>query len=167
MDILSKLKYLENTNEFKEWHKNHKTHYLAHAFKLLDEANKHIWQIGYYGKASDKITTFVLEEGKEIKIIPDLEVFKQEKDVIKKLDIAKIKINSQKALDIAEDFVKKEYTAELPVKTILILQTIEQGQVYNISFITKSMGVINLKISSENGKVLEHKRISLSEFKAG
>ncbi len=167
MDILSKLKFLENTPEFKEWNKTHKTHYLAHAFKLLDDANKNIWQIGYYNKESDTITTFILEEGKDIKIIPDLEVFKQEKDIIKKLEISKIKIDPQEALDIAEDFLKKEYTAEIPVKTILILQTIEQGQVYNISFIIQSIGVINLKISSENGKVLEHKKISMSEFKAG
>ncbi len=166
MDILSKLKFLENSHEFKEWNKTYKSHYLVHAFKLFDEANKNIWQIGYYDRSSDTITTFVLENGKEIKIIPNLEIFKQEKDVIKKLEVSKIKINVQEALNISEALLKKEYSAEAPIKTMLVLQTIG-AQVYNISYITQSMSIINIRISSENGDVLEHKKITLAELKAG
>ena len=64
MDIISKLKSLEKNPEFKDWQKQHKNHYLVHAFKLLDEPNKSIWQIGYYDKESDTITTFVMEDNK-------------------------------------------------------------------------------------------------------
>ena len=166
MDIITTLKELESGKEFKEWQKSHKEHYLVHAFKLLDEPNKNIWQIGYYDKSSDTITTFVVESGKDTKIIPDLEVFKEEKHPIKELDVKKVKVNPQQALDTAATFLKKEFPAESPIKTILILQSIEQGHVYNISFITRSMSTINIKISSEDGSVVEHHKFSLNDLKA-
>ena len=166
MDIISRLQSLEAGSEFRQWQKTHKNHYLVHAFKLLDEANKNIWQIGYYDKQSDTITTFVVEDDKEVKITPDLEIFKEEKHVIKKLDMKLVKINSQAALDTAAAFLKQKYPAETPLKTILLLQAIEQGQVYNISVITKSMSTINIKISSEDGTVLEDNKFSLNDLKA-
>ncbi|MBI2546631.1 hypothetical protein HYV81_05630 [Candidatus Woesearchaeota archaeon] len=166
MDIIAKLKSLEHTLEFKDWQAQHHGHYLVHAFKLLDEANKSIWQIGYYDKETDTITTFVIEDGKELKIIPNLEIFKEEKAAIQKLDISKVKVNAQEAVDKAEAFLKEQYPGEVIVKTILILQSIEHGQVYNLSFITKSVSTINIKLAADSGQVLEHHKISLSDLKA-
>src|SRR3989338_8642464 len=99
MDIISTLAELHKSAHFKDWNKEHKQHYLTHAFKLIDDANQRIWQIGYYDPKSDTITTFVLEEGAEVKIIPDLEVFKEEKDAVRKLEIEKVRLEPQEALD--------------------------------------------------------------------
>ena len=60
MQVKDKLKFLQDSKEFGEWKKKNKESYLAHVFRMLDEANINIWQFGYYNK-DDTITTFILE----------------------------------------------------------------------------------------------------------
>ena len=72
MEFKEVVSAVENSTEFKEWRKSN-TDFLAHAFVLLDEANKNIWQIGYLNEAEKKATTFIFENG-VISLVPPQEI---------------------------------------------------------------------------------------------
>ena len=166
MEIKSVIKKLDNNKEFKKWKADNKDFYLVHAFKMLDECNKDEWQIGYYDSKEDKMVTFIVEKD-DIKMVPEREIFRKEKQEIKKIDLNRIKISLEKILDLAKDFTNKEYCGEKSLKTIILLQNLDIGQVWNITFLTNSFKTLNLKINSENGKILKHELTSLLQFEAG
>jgi len=164
MEIIDVLDKLEKNKDFKEWKKKNKTSFLAHVFKLLDDENKDDWQIGYYNK-DDTITTFIVTPN-DIKIAETENIFKKPEAKIQKLDKNKIKIDITQALQTAEKIQTTEYKQEIPFKIITILQKLDIGQVYNITYVTQGFKVLNFKIDSSNGKVLKKTLQSIMEFKA-
>jgi len=163
MQIKELIKTLESNKDFKNWKKTHKIDYLVHIFKMVDETNKDLWQIGYYNKEEDQITTCILEKDK-VQIVPETEIFRKEKHVIKKLNLTKIKVDFEKALEKALALQKKEYQAEKPIKIIAILQHLDQ-QLWNITFVTISFKTLNIKINAETGEIKSHDLKSLVDFK--
>ncbi|HZX44464.1 MAG TPA: hypothetical protein VFF28_02150 [Candidatus Nanoarchaeia archaeon] len=164
MDIISLLDRLEKDQGFIDWKKKNQFSYLAHVFKLLDDANIDDWQIGYYNN-DDTITTFIITP-QEIKVAETENIFKKPDAKINKLDVEKIKIDIAEALQTAEKIQAKEYKNETPFKIITILQNLDIGQVYNITYVTQSFKVLNLKIDSTDGKVLAKSLKSVMDFKA-
>ncbi len=164
MEILDVLKRLEESKEFKQWKKKNKNSFLAHVFKLLDEANQDDWQIGFYNK-DDTITTFILTPA-DIKKASTENIFKMPEAKIEPLDEKKIKIDITKALETAEKIQVAEYKQEVPFKIITILQKLDIGQVYNITYVTQSFKILNFKIDSSTGKVLKKTLENIMEFKA-
>jgi len=164
MEIINLLGRLEKNKEFKEWKKKNKQSFLAHVFKMLDDANKDDWQVGYYNK-DDTITTFIITPD-DIKIAETENIFKKPEAKIKELNKEKIKIDITEALQTAEKIQVTEYKQETPFKIITILQKLDIGQVYNITYVTQSFKVLNLKIDSSNGKVLKKSLKSIMDFKA-
>jgi hypothetical protein len=154
MKIKEPIEKLEADPEFKGWFKSNRKSYLVHIFKLVDDSNKNIWQIGYYNKDST-ITSFVLEESK-IKIIPEEEIFQEKRKKVKKLDLGKVKLDIDEALKIAEDFQKKEYKGSDPQKIMLILQNIDGKILYNITYITANFNALNMKIDVSDGSITFH-----------
>lgn len=166
MDIKSIIKKLNSNSEFKKWHNSNKDYYLVHCFKMLDEANEDEWQIGYYNDKKDRMVTFIFQKD-DIKMVPEKDIFRKKKEKIKKIRLEKIKLSLEKVLQKAKDFIDKEYYEENAMKTIILLQNLDVGQVWNLTFLTNSFKTLNLKIDSENGKVLKHELTSLLQFEAG
>lgn len=161
--LKKKLDKLENSEIFKSWKAENEKSHLAHVFVLLDEANKGEWQIGYYNNNTAKITTFVV--GEEIIQNPAEDVFKEQKTIVKKIDLEKVKTSLKEAVTIADNLQQEKYKPHRPVKKIIILQNLEVGQVWNITYITDSMQTLNIKVDSETGGVKSDKLVSLIEFK--
>ncbi len=153
---------LESSKEFREWRKKNKDAYLSHGFFVI-ENKEDDWKIGYYHKKDDRITSFAV--GKKITIEPEEEVFKEENKKINALDLKSIKLDLGDAVAIANAMQKEEYATESPVKIIAIVQNLDIGQVWNITFITQSFNVLNFKIKSDNGRIVEKKLSSLFEFR--
>ncbi len=139
---------------FKQWAKENNKFFLAHAFVMLDEANKNIWQFGYYCRDADKFSTFVVEEN-EVNLIQNQEVFKGEGD-IKELRAEDVKLEADEMLKIGEKCKEEHYPNEEVFKTFYIIQNSAIGEIYNLTFLTKSFKAINIKISVEDGKILQH-----------
>ncbi len=163
MELKEVLASVEKSSEFKSWRKSHSKAYLAHAFVMMDEANKDSWQIGYFDSENSLMSTFVASSGK-IEIIPDQEVFKSEHR-IEQLEPDKVKLTVKEALDVAEKHRKENYPKEITAKSFFIIQVVEaHGQVFNITYFTATFKTINIKISTENGKVLHHSCETLAAF---
>ena len=165
MKVKNLVQELEKSKEFTEWKKENYASSLVHIFKMFDEANKDEYQIGFYNP-DDTITTFIL--GKEcIQILPKAEIFKKPNDKIMKLNIENVKTELDEAIEDARTFQEKKYPNEKPIKEIVILQRLNLGLIYNITFITRAFNTLNVKIDAKTGKVVEHKLMSLMDMKAG
>src|SRR3989338_534251 len=151
---------LAESKEFKDWTGKHKAFYLAYGFLSFGEKSE--WQIGYYNKNTDKITSFTI--GDSIVTNPEENGFKEEHHVVKELLLDKLKINLDQALSIAEKLQKEKYKNDPPLKKILIIQNLDIGQVWNITFVTATLKTLNVKVDSETGEVLEHKADSILDF---
>ena len=126
----------------------------------IDDIEKSSWQIDFYNKESDTITSYVVN--KNIEVNQDSEIFKEEATKIEDFKIEDVKIDFREALKTAEDLLKKN--KEEATKIIVMLQ--KQNNIsWNISFITKIFNIINIRIDAVNGKILEEKKIPLLEFK--
>lgn len=159
MDVKAVFKKLEGDSEFKEWKKSNKDHYLVHAFKMMDKANENEWQFGFYNNKRDNMVTFIVSE--DIRLVPEKEIFRKERKKIKEISLDKVKLSLEKILEIAKEFIKENYKGETIMKTIVLLQNLEIGQVWNLTFLTNSFKTLNLKVNSDEGKVLKHELTSL------
>jgi len=118
---------------------------------------------GYYDKKEDRITTFIANS--EITKTDSDEIFKKPDAVIKELKVDKVKIDLGQALEKAKELLNKKYKNEGIVKYFVILQVLEK-ELYNMSHITNTMKLINLRIDAKNGKLLKEVVESLMEFRA-
>jgi len=166
MQLKKILDQLEKSDVFLEWKKDHKDSYLTHFFKMFDDANKDLWQIGYYDKKTKKITTFAIADDTTIHANPETDdVFKEPgKDIIP-LKLEDIKIQPEKAIEIGLKLRNEKYKEHLPFKTFFIIQNLpESGSVYNLTLVTKTFSTINIKISTKDGKIIKEQIASLMDL---
>jgi len=160
MELNQALKRLEESKEFEEWKKKNPETFFSYALKTSDND---AWHIGLYHKATDKMTTFVIDQ--EIEMQQEEEIFKKPSMEVKPIEIKNTKLLFKKILKKAEEFQKKKYPKELANKTIAILQNLEEyGNIWNITFVTHSLKTLNMKINPENGEILYHNLQSLMNF---
>jgi hypothetical protein len=157
------LKFLENSQEFKDWKKENSNTFLSCGFSIINENQENDWRIGYYHTKDDKITSFVV--GKSISIEPESEVFKKETTKVNKIDTKNLKYTVNKALEIAQKLQEQKYKDEKPNKIIIILQKLKTGQIWNVTYISLKFNTLNIKIDTKTGKVLSHKLSSIFEFR--
>lgn len=164
MDVQDVINIVESSSEYKEFIKNNPKNYLAHLFTMMDAAHKDDWQLGYYNKETDKVTVFEYNEGKII-MLPAQEAFK-EKNYIAQLKIGEVKISHEEAMKIIDEVLKKNYSAELLIKAIVLLQNLpEYGQIWNITIVTATFNVINVKINATTGEIIKHSKETLIGWK--
>ena len=165
MDLKPALAKLEQTQDFKQWRKKNKKDYLSYGFKIFQEMGSDDWQLGFYNKKRDKITTFVLA-GDNIKIRPEEEIFKKESMKVNEIELKKVRMTFDDALSAADKFQQKNFPKDKSIKTIAILQNAEKfGNMWNITYITEAFNTLNMKIDASSGKILEHSISSVFSFK--
>ena len=164
MDLMSALKRLKQSKEFSSLGEKIEGIYFSYAMTMLENNKSTPWRLGFYHKSTDKMMTFIVDEG-EIKMEKEEEIFKKPGMEVKKVDIEKIKIPYDEILKKAEEFRKNKHPHELARKTIVILQNLgEFGNIWNITYVTHSFNTLNIKINTENGKILHHSLESLMDF---
>jgi len=152
MILKQTIRMVEQSKAFKSFIKKHPDYYLAHCFTMLDERErKYGWELGYYSEKTDKLVVF--ETKPSIRMRPEDEVFKKS-GIIKKLELSKVRISVSKALDICNRLLKDKYPKQVITKRIIILQRLK-NQVYNITLITSSFNILNIKVDSVTGGVLQ------------
>jgi len=163
MELKEVLSGVEKSGEFAGWKKGHPKAYLAHAFLMMDEANRDTWQVGYYDADKSLMSTFVVSSGK-IEIIPDQEVFKAHQKILE-LKPEDVKLSVAEAMEKAEKERAEKFRNEMPAKTFFIIQDLEEhGPVFNITYFTHSFKTINIKLSTKDGRVFHATCQALAAF---
>lgn len=147
-NLKNNLKEVEKFEKFKKFKEENKKCYLSGAF--LNEHN--IWEFDFYCPEKHKITTFFVDD--DIVIKPAEKIFQKEEKLVHEVNLDKVKINLDKALEIVEEEFKKKKTGEQVNKKIIILQNLDGTQVWNITYLTSSFNILNMKINVENGKIV-------------
>ena len=149
------LERVESSEEFKVWKKT--DYYLAYMFA----SSKDDWQVGYYNKNGDNMTTFQVSEA--VSKLPESEVFK-EKKTVKELDLEKVKVDFEEAVNKCVEEHSKLHPMGVVSKQIIILQHLKQGQVWNVTFLTTTMNTTNIKLDSSTGKIISKETFSLGDL---
>lgn len=162
MDIINVVRQVEDSEVFRSIDPEH---YLVHVFCMLEAHSREEFQIGYYLKKSDKITVLDYNNGR-ISLIPAQDALKEDNVHIQPLDMQKVLISMDDALGKANDVLKNNYPSHLLMKAIVLLQNLQpHGQIWNITVITHSFNVINIKIDAASGMILHHIMESLMQWK--
>ena len=165
MDFKPALEKLEQSQSFKTWHNKNKSTYFSFAFKIPEEMGANDWQLGFYNSKKDKITTFVVAD-ESITIRPEEDIFKKEETKVDEIEINKIKITFDKAIEKANEFQSKNFPKDRNIKTIAILQNLADfGNIWNITYVTESFNTLNMKIDASTGKIVEHNLASVLSFR--
>ncbi len=159
---------LRETEEYKKWREGSPNAKLVHLFLILDPGKDISFDIGFFDFDKKLMTSFIVdEELSKVELSETKEVFAKDLSNIKPLDEEKIKVNYQDAVKTANELQKKEYSQHFPMKEVVVLQKLDIGQVWNITYITKTFQTLNIKIDSESGEVLEHKLHQIFSFDDG
>ena len=84
---------------------------------------------------------------------------------MEKLDIKKVKTKLDKALSKVDQIKNETCPQEAIAKAIIILQNIKIP-IWNVSYMTASMNILNVKINASDNKVINHDFVSMLKFKA-
>ncbi len=145
MKLLEVIAKLEKSAEFLVW-KGHSHSFLMSVFAMYEEEPDE-WLVSYFDPETRGVTTFQVDAESCHR--------KEENKVenpVKELNIRKPNIEMEQAVATAvQEYEKK--VAQKSVKTIAILQNIDEGQVWNISLMAANFSVFNCRIDSETGKV--------------
>jgi len=158
-EILDKL---SKEQLFLDWEVHHPAKFLSHFFAQINGKIALIspWEIGFYDTITKKITIFTEYENNFI-IKPADDVFKKESDEVEQLKLEDIKISLDQAKKNCLKALPEKFPSEAFGDGFLILQCWKENIVWNFTFITKSLKFVNLKISANNGEVIEHQAVEL------
>ncbi len=160
--MLNLIENLESSAEFISWKKNNKNSYFCSAFAIIESGQEPVWQLDYYDPDEDKVTGFIVKD--KIEKQESEKAFKKAESKINGVKREDIKINYDEAVKIAKNILKKNYKSQKYSKIIAILQSLGQP-LWNITMLTEAFEIINIKISSIDGKIISRKKESLLKYK--
>lgn len=142
---------VESSDAFAAWKRTHPKGYLVHGFCMLDEPDS--WQVGFYDATADKVTVFTVKAG-TVAAGEASEAMK-ETGSIKELKRDELAFSSDDALERASDYRKATYPGHEVAKGFVVLQHIAAGQVWNVSYFTKTYSLCNIKLDTASGDVVD------------
>lgn len=159
LSFLESIKKLEETNEFKEFIEINKDAFLSNGFTIYENENSK-WQIGYYSPKKNMFFNFLTKD--KIYIEESEKISEEE---VSKLNVKKIKTDIKEILDNVEKIRKKKYPLDKIEKIIVILQSIKNKTLWNLTCITTNFKTIQIKINAINKKLISSDIKSIFELK--
>lgn len=147
------------SEEFKEFNKNEEGFIFVHASMIKELGKKSSWEFGFFHQERDRMVIF---ETDPIKRLPEQEVFKKGPS-INPLNLENVSISFEEAMKIVEDVRQEKYKTDPVSKYIIILQNLHK-QVWNVTLITTSFNIINIKIDSATGEVISTNKHSIMDL---
>jgi hypothetical protein len=151
MNIHQAIEYVEESPEYLSFRKSTDEHYLVHAFTMIDQGTQAPWQIGYYLPKDDKLVVFEATETVVRK--PEEEAFK-EGGSIPLLNAHVVTVKLEQALEQAQETLIGKYPHEKVNKHVCILQTIDDTPVWNLTLITLSFNMFNVRINAKTAEII-------------
>ena len=155
MDMKKKQHELETSMLFQKWKQHHHDAYLTHFFIL----NNHEVQIGYYEPTKDTMWTF----SSSGTFTEDKEIFKEQKTV-PALEMKQVSVSLEKAKEIADAYYKEKYSGDTISKEIIVLQNLDNKAVYNLTIITMTFKMMNIRIDALTGEIISQKMQSIMDL---
>ncbi|MBN1274664.1 hypothetical protein JXA12_00020 [Candidatus Woesearchaeota archaeon] len=150
MDAHEAVEFVEGSERFRGFLGEDGSYYLVHCFCTV-EGERSPWQVGYYSRRTRKIVVFTA--GKEVVQAPADEAFR-ESGHVPPLDVGGVSVRLDDALGVAGEVRRERYPHEAVGKTIVLLQVIGGRPLWNLTFITQSFNMLNIRVDAASGEVV-------------
>jgi hypothetical protein len=138
----------------------------VNAFYMESDQYEPYWQFGFFDDETNQIYAYVVKED-SIEALPSSEAMKEPDSYLQTLNLADVEVLKIEAEYIALDFVAQKYNLPLGSVKIFLLQNDTQfGQIWNITLVTATFDVVNVKIHGKTGDILFDKKHSLLDMNA-
>lgn len=162
---------LEKSVEFSTWRRSNPSAYLSSLFAMIQDAGQvSEWLVSYYEPSDDTFTTF---NSVTCRASEKEQAFKKE-TTLPRLDLSSVSLTAYDALDCAEKVRLEKYAGQSSTKVILVLLPLSAKEiggsagraetVWNITYITASFKVLNVKVSAASGKPLSDSISGIMDF---
>ncbi|MFW6231272.1 MAG: hypothetical protein ACOC32_04605 [Nanoarchaeota archaeon] len=162
MDAIDLVRHVEQDEQYNTWRKEHPDPFLAHVFLMYDGDKLMDQQVGYFNPNTSKMTSFLVS-GEKITLVPEADVFQKPGSGLLPLDIGSVTASFDSVREKAEELLHETYETTAS-KKIFILQHLQEGQVWNITFLTATFTTINIRIEANTGDILKNEEINLIDF---
>ena len=147
---------LKKSEAYLTWFKEHSNSFCTHLFLQIKEdysAMSH-WDIGFYDPDTKKVTVFNLNDAGNFEIKQTDDVFATKAQKIEELKLTNKTKDFPSIIPDANKVIEKEFEKikNLRGNGFAILQTLEGIATWNISFITKQLSFLNIKLDAQTGK---------------
>ena len=159
MEIKQELEKILNSKEYQE-HIKTTDSYLTHISKIQEKNKEENWEFGFYEPKTDKITVF---ETHPIKKRQADDTLKKDDKAVEALDIDEVNIGFNDAILIADNHAK-EKKETLITKKIIILQKLDKKILWNLTYITTSFKLLNIKINADTGEIMNSNLYSIYDM---
>lgn len=132
--------------------------YLVHGF-----FSEGTWQVGFYNADDDRITAYVAADF-VTRQTPE-QVFKQDATV-PALRLEDVQLSLEDAEGIARTSLETNHPGHPATKLIVLVQTINGVACYNITVVTATLHMYNIKIDASSGAVVSELFDSIMSLKA-
>lgn len=159
MSFKDSLKKLKASKEFKKFKAKNKSAFLFSAFFVLNsQLELETQQIDYF-LTRKRVATFLINDKIEFKT----DEFNPKGKITAINENIKIDIDDLKK--IIENEINKKSLANFGInKIIVVLQKINNKQMWNVTCLLSSLKMLRLHINCFNGKILESKEASVFDF---
>ena len=121
------------------------------------------WQFDFYDEKKERMTSYLVND--EIRLVEkNAEVFKNGSLEIERLDLDEVMVGVEEALKRAEVVLKEK---GLSVSKVVITLQKSKEIFWNVSFLTTSFNLLNVRLSGRDGSLLEESVVSLMDFRPG
>lgn len=151
---------LESKEKFLSFRKEHPKAYLAHIFSMHTPKTQPAFQLGYCIANKNQLIVFKVDP---IEQLPPDKAFNDNKQ-IEPLDISVVKTKPSDAENLALSFLSEKFPAETVTKVIMILQRLGQ-EMYNVTLVTTTFNICNIRIDAKSGKILSHEFKSIMSLR--
>jgi hypothetical protein len=141
--------------EFKTFHHENKDYVLSTVFQIGEG-----WCVGFYSKEKDLMVTFTSDP---ITMSKPQEVF--HKDAVEPLDMGKVALDIELCDERVQILHAAKYGLHAITKKIFVLHQHHVPE-YNVTLITSTFNIINIKINATTGELISDKIESAMAFKA-
>lgn len=163
-DFKDALREVKDSKPYSGFCNAHPDFYLAHGFLQLD-GNRSVtkkWQIGYYSTKEDKLAVFNTEP---VLLQPLEDAFKDGGIISELTDCNSFKTTTEILTIVEDELAQEAYTKDIPTSFIVIVQVIDNIQVYNITAVTTSFSMITFRIDANTGEKISVVKRSILDLK--
>jgi hypothetical protein len=154
MSAVTAIEHVRASEAFKKWKKEHAEAYVTSAFSIAAPDAERVWLVGYYDPSAKKMTSFTADGS----ATESDGVFTKD-ERLAELKLEEVQVDESDALKNASDLLKGGAN-----NTVIVLQNYQGNLLWNITFITQSLEVLNVRISAVDGRVIEHTTTKITDF---
>ncbi len=160
MEAKEAIEAVKGSEEYAHWKEANTDGYLSGFFTLMEKDSEGDQLVLFYEPGKDRVISFNASNPSDVR---EDDVMKAGKTVLE-LSLDDVELTMETAMKSAEELYEAEYQQKVSVKTIIILQHLEEGVLWNITFVTPQFKTVNVRLDAKTGEIKKHEEVSLFEF---